>query len=89
MAVDDHVATGEGKEAKPKVLENDAPGDAPLDEGTLTITAGPSNARSYKVHDDHLHYKPADGFVGVDRIRYRICDDAGRCDTATVSITVG
>lgn len=89
LAVDDYLAVEEGKEAKPKVLDNDAPGDASLDEGTLSIAAGPANAESYKVHNDHLHYKPADGFVGVDRIRYRICDDAGRCDTATVSIAVG
>lgn len=89
LAVDDRVAVEEGKEAKPKVLDNDAPGDAELDEDTMSITAGPANASSYKVHGDHLHYKPADGFVGVDRIRYRICDSAGRCDTATVTITVG
>jgi len=89
VAVDDRLAVDEGKEAKPEVLANDAPGDAPLDENTLSITAGPANAKSYKVHDDHLHYRPADGFTGVDRIRYRICDDAGRCDTATVTITVG
>lgn len=89
MAADDHVAVDEGKEAKPKVLDNDAPGDAALDERTLSIATAPVNAESYKVHDDHLHYRPADGFTGVDRIRYRICDDAGRCDTATVTITVG
>lgn len=89
MAVDDHVTVDEGKETKPNVLDNDVPGDAALDEDTLTITVAPANAKSYKVHDDHLHYRPADDFVGVDQIGYRICDDAGRCDTATVTITVG
>lgn len=89
MAADDHVSTDEGKEVKPKVLENDGAGRAPLDEDTLSIVVGPANAKSHRAHDDHLHYRPADGFIGLDRIQYRICDVEGRCDTATVVITVG
>ena len=89
MAVDDRLSIGEGKEGKPKVLDNDQPGDASLDKNTLAIVAAPANAESYRVHGDHFHYRAADGFLGTDRIRYRICDVAGRCDTASVIITVG
>lgn len=89
VAVDDRLAIDEGKEGKPKVLDNDQPGDAALDKDTLVIIAAPANAESYRVHGDHLHYRAADGFLGTDRLRYRICDVDGRCDTASVFITVG
>ena len=34
-------------------------------------------------------YLPAPGFVGIDTFEYQVCDDAGSCATATVTVEVG
>ncbi len=84
----DTAVTEEDRDVRIFVLDNDDPGDAALDEDTLEIVAGPRHAERFRVHNDHLHYRSVEGYVGTDTLRYRICDAAGRCDEATVTITV-
>ncbi|MDO4230262.1 MAG: gliding motility-associated C-terminal domain-containing protein [Capnocytophaga sp.] len=38
--------------------------------------------------DDTFTYTPIDGFIGVDTFVYELCDSAGNCATATVTIDV-
>lgn len=87
MAVDDWVTVEEKKDERIFVLTNDDEGSAPFDEATLTIIVPPSHADEYRVHDDHIHYK-SETYEGQDSLQYRICNDDGLCDTATLTITV-
>ncbi len=70
-----------------KVLENDIEGANPLDKDTLRILVAPQHAVDYQVHDDHIHYDAGVDEV-VDTLVYEICDSAGLCDQATLTITV-
>lgn len=38
--------------------------------------------------DDTLVYTPDPGFIGTDNFTYTLCDDQGRCDSATISVVV-
>ena len=69
------------------MLDNDTAGEDPIDDGSLEIIVAPIYADEYRVHGDHLHYKP--GVTGVvDIIVYQICDTEGRCDQATATVIV-
>jgi len=63
--------------------------DQNLDLSTLTVLDGPQSG-SFELDRTlaRLLYTPAPGFVGVDSIRYRICDQLGLCDEGTVRLTV-
>ena len=37
---------------------------------------------------DKITYAPDTGFTGTDTFEYQICDTAGNCDTATVTVVV-
>jgi hypothetical protein len=87
-AGDDAVTTKAGKEVKIAVLDNDREAASGLDRETLSIVASPTLAEEYRVHGDHLHYRAADDVAGVDTLRYRICDEGGRCAEAVVVVTV-
>ena len=88
QARDDVAEAEEDEDEKIDVLGNDDPGDAPLDEDTLEIVGPPEHAEKYGVRDDHVHYKSDEGFEGVDTLTYRICDTAGQCSTAVLSVIV-
>ena len=38
---------------------------------------------------DEKLYSPNDGYTGIDRFTYRICDNLGACSTATVTLDMG
>jgi hypothetical protein len=42
----------------------------------------------YGPHNGHIDYQSVDGYVGPDSFEYRICNLAGVCDTAFVTIMV-
>ena len=86
-AQSDTQSMGTGKNGTLKVLENDFEGANPLDKGTLRILVAPQHAVDYRVHDDHIHYDAGD-FEVVDSLTYEVCNTAGLCDQATVTITV-
>lgn len=84
----DFVEVEEDKNIKIYVLDNDQSGNSEFDEDTLTITSNPLHADDFRVHDDHLHYKSIEDYVGTDTIRYRVCNTNGLCAVANVTITV-
>ena len=87
-AADDSRSIESGHGRRIMVLANDQPGSEPFDLATLRIVTPPQYAESYRVQDDHLRYRADDNYVGPDSMEYEICNQAGLCDRATVSITV-
>lgn len=91
-AIDDFVATPEDTPIDIDILGND--NDLPT-TGTLTTT-NPSdgtviindNGTPTIPSDDTVTYTPNPDFVGVDTFEYTICDTAGNCSTATVTVVV-
>ncbi len=91
-AFDDSVTTEESTPVDIMILAND--NDLPS-SGILTTTT-PSNGvvtindngTPNDPSDDFVTYTPDAGFLGTDSFEYTICDDAGNCSTATVTIIV-
>ena len=94
LARDDTARTTPGTAVSILVLANDVASrgqpsldtfDTRGDNGTVVRDerGTPDNRR-----DDRLVYTPDGGFTGVDRFTYRIVDDRGRSDEATVTVTV-
>lgn len=89
-AAGDDVAppVGSGKPVKISVLANDTDPDG-LDEGTLSVVSGPAHGTANVTGPPtQIRYKAANGYVGMDSFRYRICDTKGACSTATVWVNV-
>jgi len=88
-AVVDRISTPEDTSATVMVTENDQRGTAPLGATPVSIVAGPASG-SFTVDQatGHVTYSPLPNFFGQDTFTYRLCDTAGLCDQATVSIDV-
>ncbi|MDG1573175.1 gliding motility-associated C-terminal domain-containing protein [Robiginitalea sp. M366] len=91
-AVDDVAATFVSVPIDINVLTNDndvpSAGACTINDpanGTVTMD---DNGTPNDPSDDMLTYTPDPGFIGTDSFTYTICDDLGRCDTATVTIIV-
>ena len=67
------------------VLGNDAAGANPL--VTIEIVQAPLYAEAFGLHNGHIDYKAGPNEV-VDTLVYEICDSAGLCDQATLTINV-
>lgn len=83
---------GSGEFIGLNVLDNDLElGGSNLDESTLVVLTQPTLDIDliFEVHNDHIHYFSDFGVAGVDSFTYRICNDDGFCDEATVTIYVG
>ncbi len=86
VARDDAATTGEGVTVMVSVLANDSDPDGDR------LNGGPAcdpvhGAASFQA-DGTLLYTPERDFVGVDRFCYVVCDTAGACAVADVSVTV-
>ena len=88
VAADDTTATDEEVPVTVAVLGNDTDPDDGLDPDSVAVTAGPNNGTTAVNPDGSVTYTPADDFAGTDSFRYRVCDVAGACDEATVTVTV-
>jgi hypothetical protein len=86
-ANDDAITITNGGVNQINVLDNDAPGEYPIDDATLEIIVAPRYATDYAVRSNHIHYR-RDVRDVVDIIVYQICDTNGRCERATVTVTV-
>lgn len=91
-AIDDAVATTEETPVTIDILAND--NDIPT-VGTITTTNPTNgvvvlndNGTPNDPSDDNVTYTPNNNFVGADTFEYTICDNAGNCSTATVTIVV-
>lgn len=94
-AVNDDVDTDPGVAVDVDVVANDQDGNEDdLDPTSLELVAGQGpqsgDATCYDSGPNvgTCTYDPEPGFVGQDSFMYRICDSAGLCDTALVTITV-
>ncbi len=91
-ALDDSVATDLDIAIDIDILAND--NDLPT-TGTLTNTTPTNgtlvindNGTTGDPSDDTVTYTPNTGYLGPDSFDYTICDTAGNCSTATVTILV-
>lgn len=91
-AIDDVAATDINQPVGIDMLAND--NDIPT-TGTLSVT-DPANGSVTVVDngtpddpsDDSVVYTPDPGFNGTDSFTYTLCDTAGNCSTATVTVVV-
>jgi hypothetical protein len=71
------------------VLANDSGGGSALDPKSLVVISPPSHASIYAiVSGGVITYASDPSFTGTDTLTYRICDVAGLCSTAAVTISV-
>ena len=84
-AVDDAVSTSVDTPVTIDVLAND------IYVGTVVVSVQvfPQYGILGIVGGGVFEYTPNAGFVGTDSFTYQVCNTAGQCDTATVTITVG
>jgi gliding motility-associated-like protein len=47
-----------------------------------------NNATPNNPLDDFVTYTPNNGFIGTDTFQYTVCDNAGNCDTSTITIVI-
>ena len=90
VASDDSYTTDEDTDlsvARPSgVLTNDY--DVDGDTLTATVTSNVSHGALALDSDGVVFYTPDSDYNGADSFTYRVTDDNGRTDTATVSLTV-
>jgi hypothetical protein len=60
--------------------------DGDLDGGSVVVLKAPAHGRA--VIGASITYTPDRNFHGRDRFTYRVCDTTGRCDRATVTVTI-
>lgn len=70
------------------VTNNDADPDNALAQLTATITNPPNSGTAVVGANNMVTYTPNAGFTGTDTFTYTLCDPAGLCDEATVTILV-
>ncbi len=84
-ATDDAAEVDEDGTVTVPVRNNDSSPDG--DALTITEVSDPPNGTTTIV-DGELVYVPDPNFNGEDAFTYEVCDEAGLCDEATVTITV-
>ncbi len=100
VAADDRDTTWQGMLAIVQVLRNDHHGDGgegstALDLGSMTTEGLRQPKHGYTFVDTSVGmilYIPDDGFTGIDRFEYRVCEleagDGNLCDTGLVEVVV-
>ena len=86
VAVDDVFETVEDAPVMGDVLANDS--DADGDALTSMLIDGPANGSVSLNADGDFEYTPNPGFAGTDAFTYRVDDQNGGSDVATVTVTV-
>ncbi len=69
------------------VLQNDEAGSNPIHVPSLRIVREPANGTA-TVNGANIRYTPGPGYLGLDSVRYEICDRADLCDNAWLTLTV-
>ncbi len=93
IAANDSATTNEDTAVVINVLSNDSDPDGPLmPGGAVTVTSGPSHGTITGINatTGAITYLPNLNFNSPpqDAFTYQVCDAAGACDTANVSVTV-
>jgi CshA-type fibril repeat protein len=84
-ATPDTASTNSSSPVKIPVLAND---DGKFDPSTVVVTTPPTGGTATPNPDGSITYTPNPGFSGTDSFTYKVCDLAGQCTTATVTVTV-
>jgi uncharacterized repeat protein (TIGR01451 family) len=90
-AQDDSAKTPAGTPVDVAVTANDSDPDgwADLDPASVQVTGGPSHGQvSVNPTDGVVTYTPDQTYKGLDTFTYQVCDMAGACDSATVTVGV-
>jgi hypothetical protein len=87
VAGDDTVSTDEDSPIGIRVTANDVDPDGDLDVASLVVVRHPMHGRAVVV-GSAIRYRPDPEFHGRDQLEYRVCDASGRCDRATVTVSV-
>ena len=69
-------------------VSNDSDPDFNLDPTSAIVLTPASSGTAAANGDGTFVYKPDPNFEGIDSFDYEVCDLAGACDVATVTITV-
>jgi hypothetical protein len=69
------------------VVDNDSDVDGDLDVTSLRVVTAPADGAAV-VESEAVRYTPDADFYGADSFVYEVCDLAGLCDSATVTLTV-
>jgi hypothetical protein len=87
IATDDAITVTYLTDTLVNVLSNDFDTSAtPL---TIMLIGQPLvSGAADSVINNSIYYKPAIGIVATDTLWYKVCDDAGLCDTAQLVVTV-
>jgi VCBS repeat-containing protein len=92
VANDDDFTTDEDTTVLINVAGNDTDADGNLDVTTTNTTcgtcSGPANGTLVNNGTGTFDYTPNPDYSGGDSFVYEICDTAGACDTATVTVTI-
>lgn len=83
VANDDYVAASNNA-ANGDVSTNDSMGNG---AGTFVILTNPANGTATLNSDGTFTYTAPSSYSGTDQFTYRLCDEDGDCDTATVYIS--
>jgi RHS repeat-associated protein len=84
---DDQATTVVGVPVTVPVLANDTDPDGNLAPETLLVTGQPASGET-EVVGGNVRYTPPPAGTGKRSFTYRICDTAGACAEATVTVTV-
>jgi HD-GYP domain-containing protein (c-di-GMP phosphodiesterase class II) len=86
-AVGDSATTAMGVAIVIDVLANDSDPGGTLDPGSLRLRSTPVRGAAV-VASERITYTPEPDQVGEDSFRYRVCNRAGACAEADVTITI-
>lgn len=88
VAVDDELTTPEETPLTIDVAANDRDPDGNLAPATATALATPLHGALTPLGHGRFSYTPTLDYHGLDRFPYQICDSAGLCALATVTLTI-
>lgn len=85
-ANNDNGTQKQGQQQQYDVLTNDQAGGASLDPSALSVVTQPAHGTATIGSNDKIRYQAESGYTGTVQLTYRICDTAGRCAQATLTI---
>jgi putative nucleotidyltransferase with HDIG domain len=88
VAVNDVVASTVTAPIRIDVLANDSEPGGTLVPKSVSIVTAPLHGKAKPDKDGRVHYDPDGHYVGPDSFTYSVCDTAGQCFTALVTLTV-
>ncbi|MEL7450148.1 MAG: Ig-like domain-containing protein [Pseudomonadota bacterium] len=86
VANNDFAVLSESTSTTVSVLTNDTGlSDTPV---VVSVSTPPGSGMAVVTGSNRIRYVPAPGFVGIDMVRYRVTDNDGSSDEATLSLLV-